>query len=255
MDYNFHTHTTRCAHAEGSEREYIEKAIKAGIKVMGFSDHIPHVNPDGTEYYYRVPVESAKEYASTINVLKEEYKGKIELYVGFETEYIPDCFDEMVENARLWGAEYLILGQHMVGRHPDIRWTVSITYDENDLKEYTECVVEAIKSGVITYVAHPDIINFVGDEKIYYQEMKKICIASKEYNVPLELNFLGIRLKRNYPCEKFWQIAGEVGCPVVFGFDAHDVEAAGDRESLGVALEYVEKFNLNLLKRPTIKRI
>ena len=28
---NFHTHTTRCKHATGTEREYVEKAIEAGF--------------------------------------------------------------------------------------------------------------------------------------------------------------------------------------------------------------------------------
>ena len=38
---NYHTHTPRCNHAKGSEREFIEKAIKEGFKVLGFSDHTP----------------------------------------------------------------------------------------------------------------------------------------------------------------------------------------------------------------------
>ena len=45
MDYNLHTHTYRCSHATGTEREYIEAAISAGIKIMGFSDHIPFKFP------------------------------------------------------------------------------------------------------------------------------------------------------------------------------------------------------------------
>ena len=36
---NYHTHTPRCGHAIGSERQYIERAIEEGFKVLGFSDH------------------------------------------------------------------------------------------------------------------------------------------------------------------------------------------------------------------------
>ena len=32
---NYHTHTTRCHHAGGSDREYIEKAIAAGYTEIG----------------------------------------------------------------------------------------------------------------------------------------------------------------------------------------------------------------------------
>ena len=36
---NFHTHTTRCLHASGSDEEYVLKAIELGYKTLGFSDH------------------------------------------------------------------------------------------------------------------------------------------------------------------------------------------------------------------------
>ena len=39
MIANYHTHTWRCHHADGTEREYVENAIAAGIKILGFSDH------------------------------------------------------------------------------------------------------------------------------------------------------------------------------------------------------------------------
>ena len=47
MNYNYHTHTTRCGHASGTEREYIERALANGVEYMGFSDHSTFVFPDG----------------------------------------------------------------------------------------------------------------------------------------------------------------------------------------------------------------
>ena len=44
---NYHTHTVRCKHAVGSEREYIEAAIANGFKILGFSDHTPWPYPEG----------------------------------------------------------------------------------------------------------------------------------------------------------------------------------------------------------------
>lgn len=255
MDYNLHTHTTRCSHAEGTEREYIEKAISAGIKLMGFSDHFPWKNNDGTEHFYRVPTESAEEYVSTVKALAEEYRDKIEILTGFEIEYIPGKFHKMLEYAKSLGCEYLILGQHYVFEDEEQKWSSFETDEERILKEYVDCVTTGIKSGVITYVAHPDMIYYTGDDDIYYKEMKRICETAKKYDIPLEINFVGVRLKRHYPNEKFWKIAGEVGNSVVFGFDAHDTEAAGDLASVEEAMPIVQKYNLNLLERPTIKRI
>ncbi len=248
MNYNYHTHTYRCGHATGTEREYIEKAIASGIKKMGFSEHIPLVLPDGTEYYYRLKTAQKEDYIKTLLALKEEYKNKIEIHIGYETEYYTKFFEDMVKSAKEEGIEYLILGQHCVGYDKGcVHWVTEATEDEEVLTEYTGSIIKAIKTGYITYVAHPDMINFVGDDKIYEREMKRLCIAAKENNIPLELNFLGIRNARNYPNEKFWEIAGREGAAAVFGFDAHDVDAAGDTKSLERAQNIIKKYNVCLL--------
>ena len=36
---NYHTHTARCGHAIGTDEEYVQAAIQAGLKTLGFSDH------------------------------------------------------------------------------------------------------------------------------------------------------------------------------------------------------------------------
>ena len=41
MKTNYHTHTTRCMHATGSDEEYVLSAIKGGYQILGFSDHTP----------------------------------------------------------------------------------------------------------------------------------------------------------------------------------------------------------------------
>ena len=220
---------------------------------MGFSDHIPFIYPHGKENSYRVPKIDEDEYIAEILALREEYKDKIEIYVGYETEYYPAHFDEMVRSAKEHGAQYLILGQHSVGYDGvDLHWSVEPTSDENQLKEYVDCVVAAVRSGYITYVAHPDIFNFVGDIAVYEREMCRLCCAAKETNTPLEVNFLGIRDNRNYPVELFWKIAGEVGCKAVFGLDAHDLRGAGDKKSKKRAEEILKKYNIEFIKDPKL---
>jgi Histidinol phosphatase and related hydrolases of the PHP family len=36
---NWHTHTSRCGHAVGTDEEYVQAAIQGGLKTLGFSDH------------------------------------------------------------------------------------------------------------------------------------------------------------------------------------------------------------------------
>ena len=253
MNYNLHTHTARCGHATGTEREYIERAISCGIKELGFSDHLPFRFSDGYESYYRIPISMVTDYLTTLTNLREEYKDQIKIHIGFEMEYYPCHFEEMLKNARQYGAEYLILGHHFLNNeHPDGQATTAMSTEPTQLKEYVDCVVDGIKSGVFTYVAHPDIFNFAGDEACYLNEMKRICDASVTYNVPLEINFLGIRSQRRYPRELFWELAGKTGAPVTFGSDAHDPQNTFDESSLALAKEWVKKYSLNYIGRAEI---
>lgn len=252
MNYNYHAHTERCHHASGTPEEYIKRAVDNGIKYMGFSDHIPFVLDDGSQSSYRVRFEEGKEYVNEIRALRERYKNETEISVGFESEYYRAYFDRMLGDAINFGAEYLILGQHFINSDVKEELSSKRTEDENKLRAYADSVVEAIESGYFSYVAHPDVLNYVGDREIYKREMRKICVASRENNIPLEINFLGIRNGRHYPNPLFWEIAGEEGSPVTFGFDAHDVEAAYDGRSLEKAKRLVKEFNLNYIGRPRL---
>jgi histidinol-phosphatase (PHP family) len=220
---------------------------------LGFSDHLPYMFPDGYESFYRVDMAAGDEYVKTIKSLAEKYKNKIEIRVGFEMECYPAHFDKMLENARKFGAEYLILGHHFLGNeHPDGIGTRSPIRDSELLREYVDSIIHGIESGVFTYVAHPDIILFVGDEKLYREEMTRLCLKAVEYDIPLEINLHGIRYNRHYPNEVFWKIAGETKAPVTFGVDAHDPEAILIKETVEIANSLVKRFNLNYIGKPKI---
>ena len=114
LKVNYHTHTYRCNHAFDTERDYIERAIQAGIKKLGFSDHVPCPFKDGYVSRIRMEMYEAEEYVSTIRKLKEEYKDRIELFVGFETEYIPEFYEEQMKMFQKLNCDYMIMGQHFL---------------------------------------------------------------------------------------------------------------------------------------------
>ena len=253
MIYNYHAHTYHCRHATGTLEEYVIRAIENGIKYMGFSDHIPLRFKDGIESSYRVPTNEGEAYCLDVKALAEKYKNKIEIKLGFEMEYYPELFEQMLESAKEYGAEYLILGQHyLVPENTIDTHTIRPTDDVAALEKYVKLVISAMNERVFTYVAHPDIINFTGDADVYKECMREICRESAKLNVPLELNLLGIRELRNYPKELFWQIAGEEGSPVTFGMDAHRAVDAYDGVSIVKAKALVEKYGLNYIGKPTL---
>lgn len=262
MKYNYHTHTFRCGHASGLERNYIENAILGGIKKMGFSDHVPFMHDDGREIRYRVLHKDVKDYFDTLKALREEYKDKIEIFIGFEVEYYPPYFDKIIKYALESGAEYFILGQHQIDtdRTDDPNGyeffnAFEKTDNEKMLSRYIDCIISAVKSGYISYIAHPDAFNFTGDVSYYLKEYARALEVCKEYDVPVEINCLGIRDSRHYPRKELWELVGKIGAPVVIGMDAHDEVNAYDGNSISVALDMVKKYNLNLITDFTPKII
>ena len=256
MIYNYHTHTTRCRHAVNTDEEYIRCAIDAGIKYLGFSDHAPYIFPDGYESFYRVEVKNGEEYVKTIRSLAQKYRDQITINVGFEMEYYPDHFGRMLEYARNFGAEYLILGQHFIGNeHPDGIGSRGYIPHKELVTEYVDNVIAAMKTGVFTYVAHPDIINYSDDTDFYNQEMTRLCIVAKELNIPLEINLHGLANNRHYPSDRFFAIAGQIGAPVTFGMDAHDSSALLDKETVAKACEMVKRHKLNYIGMPKLIHI
>jgi len=249
MFANYHTHTYRCHHANGTEREYIEKAIASGIKILGFSDHIPYYFPKGFYSSFRMKFEEVQGYIETLQNLRNEYIKDIQIFIGFECEYYPDYFEQTIKKLSEYEYDYLILGQHFIENEISCIASGSPTKDENILQIYVDQTIEAMKTRKFTYFAHPDIINYTGNLDTYTKHMKRLCMCANELDIPLEINFLGISDRRNYPCDKFFSIASEVGNKIIFGCDAHNSFAIGDSATLSEAEKFAERHKLNVIDK------
>ncbi len=255
MTVNLHTHTIRCGHASGSDREYVEQAVRNGLTTLGFADHMPFVFPDGYESRFRVPMTEAEEYMNSLHALREEYKKKIDIYIGFEMEYYPLYFKEMKQIAFDLGVDFLLLSQHYIANeYPSgSRYMGSPKHYEDNLILYADTVIEAMETGIFTYFAHPDLVNYQGnDAALYDTQMRRICQSAKAHGLPLELNLLGIRDHRHYPRRRFWEIAAEEDCTVVLGSDAHSPDVVGDTRSEQIALSLIDELGLRYDPTPSI---
>lgn len=230
MKYNLHTHSFRCNHATGTDRAYVEAAIRAGMQVLGFSDHCPQFFPTKDYYsYFRMLPEQAFGYAESVRALQKEYNNDIKILLGFETEYYPETFEPFMTFVRQLHLDYLIMGQHFVGNEYDegSYYAASEGKKEAYLDQYVKQVKEGLDKGVFTYVAHPDIVWYGGDRQFYDDRMRDLCRFAKERDIPLEWNLLGYLNGRNYPTPRFWDIVAETGNKVVVGFDAHSPQMLG----------------------------
>ena len=246
MKYNYHAHTYRCKHAGGSEREYIEEAIRGGYEVFGFSDHAPMPFPKEYIPPTRMDMNELEGYVDTVLSLKKEYKDDIDIRLGLETEYYPAYWEGFLKEIGNYPIEYLILGQHYLGNEVGSKWCGLPTEEAHDLKTYTDQVIEALDKYDFLYLAHPDLINFTGDKDLYKKEMRRLIKECVKRNVLLEINFLGILTKRNYPDPVFWEMAGQEGAKTVFGVDCHETDQVFQPETEKKAMEMVRRFGLNL---------
>lgn len=237
---NYHTHTVRCMHAVGSEREYIEHAISQGFKILGFSDHVPQPYPDDFKSHIRMTMDELPDYIDTLLRLREEYRDSIEILIGFETEFFPRYFDRLLDELRKYPVDYMILGQHNVPDEPDGFYVGNRTNDEAALKAYVDLTIEGMKTGLFTYLAHPDLINFTGDDDTFRKHMSRIVEASIDLKLPLEINMYGFLDKRNYPCDRFFKMASEMGADFVIGCDAHRPDVIRQPEKLEGLCEFLE---------------
>lgn len=253
---NYHTHTWRCHHAVGTEEEYVLNAIRAGVEILGFSDHSPYPMEPGYCSNFRMYLDQTRDYLDTVAALREKYKDRIRIYTGFEVEYYPKYFPGYLEFIKDLPVDYLLLGQHynLNELEPEVFHVTKKTYAEEPFTVYTDQVCEGIRTGVFSYIAHPDIYNFAGDPEIYAREAEKICRAAKEMDLPLEINGLGIRDHRDYPRDDFWDVAAKVGNDVVFGCDAHEPDVVWDAASYEKAKQMCACRGLRLLETVPLHR-
>lgn len=221
MIANYHTHTTRCHHALGTEREYIEAAIAGGLKILGFSDHTPQLYDGGYENPWKMSPADLEGYCHTVLSLKKEYQDDIEIHLGLEVEYLPAFFPKLLSFVSQYPIEYFLLGQHYLGNETGDAASGTPTSDPKTLDRYISQVEEALRTGRFTYLAHPDIMPFTGNPAVYREKMRGLCLFARMRDIPLEINLLGIEYHKCYPNPVFWEIAGDVGCRAVLGSDAH----------------------------------
>lgn len=243
---NYHTHTTRCHHAVGEDRAYVEAAIEAGIRVLGFSDHIPMPEIDERLSGIRMSYAQVEDYLDSLHRLQQEYKQEITIYIGYEGEYFAPLFEEQMRRLRSFGYDYLILGQHFVITDGRGVYTGAPTDSVAILKMYVDWCIEGLSTGAYRYLCHPDLIYFTGDETVWRREMTRLCRYCKEHRIPMEYNLLGAMEGRQYPSERFLALAGEMENDIIIGIDAHDPGQIGNQSVYQMAQSAVRKYQLHV---------
>lgn len=236
---NFHTHTYRCNHASGRDEDYVKCAIEAGIKVLGFSDHSPWKYNSDFKSHIRMSVQEFDQYYQSIYTLKEKYKDQIEIKIGLECEYFPEYHEWLKEFVQEKKLDYVIFGNHYHESDETGLYYGTCTRDNDLLEAYTNSCIEGLKTGIYSYLAHPDLFMRTCRtwDEACAQAAHKICSYCKEHDVIIEYNLAGLRASRQrgiieYPHPEFWKIASQYKNKVIIGVDAHQPKDLLDVETI-----------------------
>ncbi len=228
MKHNFHTHTTRCKHAVGTDEQYVKAALESGFDVLGFADHAPWAFGSDYVSHCRMPAEQWADYKRSVLALKEKYAGQISLHLGLECEYYEKYFDQL-KRLRDEGCEYFILACHFLRTEEDHPYVGISCQEDDEVLRYAEETVKGIRTGLYSYIAHPDLYMMYRNElsPVCMEAADMICQAAKEARMPLEYNLLGLQGEltghpRGYPNGDFWQYIRKWDNDVILGVDAHD---------------------------------
>lgn len=255
MIANYHTHTWRCNHASDREEDYVKCALKRGLKILGFSDHTPYLFPGSYYSHFRMFPNQLEDYCNTVLKLRKGYHGQLEIHLGLETEYYPGLFGELMNYLRGSSIEYMLLGQHFVGNEMGEHYSGSPTGDTKILQQYCAQAMDAMQTGLFSYFAHPDLLNFRGSRRDYTQNMRRLCREANSCGIPMEINLLGLREGRNYPTRLFWEIAAEEGCTAVLGCDAHQSRHLLETKTEQQALKMAAELGITVVETVTLRNI
>lgn len=252
--HNFHGHTYLCGHALGTPVDYVKEAIKHNYTAMGISEHGPVPNLPGVNIRLK-----DEDYNLYLELMAEGKKlaneHGIEFYTGFEVEYFKDLdiYDKFLKDT-----DYLILGQHFFYRDGELKSTYNLN-DLEDIKTYSNVLVEAINTGYFSLVCHVELCfyNIKKPTNEMYEALRPVIIAAKENNIPIELNGNGIRRAvyedncesfdcLRYPKIPFMKMVKEEGAKVLITSDCHSPELFYDKY-IDKAYEYAQEFNLDLV--------
>jgi histidinol-phosphatase (PHP family) len=231
---DYHMHTPLCRHAAGPMADYVERAIELGLREVGFSDHNPL--PRGLSAAVRMREDELDLYAREVTELQFQYRGKIEVRLGLELDYVEGLQRYLREQLRRHPWDYVIGSIHHLD--PECRtssWPRNFDGDVSALyQRYFSLVRKLARSGLCDIIAHFDLPKRSG-RRPSDREQPDIAATLDviaETGLCLEINTSGYRHPElaepePYPSFAIIESALARGIPLVVNSDAHAPEQVG----------------------------
>ena len=232
-----HIHTKH-SHGLGSVAEMLAAARKAGLQIIGFSEHSPR--PEGFGYakdYQASLLSTYPDYVQEVCAFRDDLAPLgVQVLLGTEFDYIASREDFAREFCSAYPYDYVLGGLHFQGP-----WGFDATADEwADLSEearfavysrYYQDMTGMCDCGLFNVVAHPDLVKiFTRPSFDTWLEdagsmalVRQAFTAAKDNGMVMEISSAGLRkpCKEIYPGPRLMEIARDVQLGISFGSDAH----------------------------------
>lgn len=244
---NYHTHSVFCD-GNSTLEEVAKSAFDCGIKYLGFSSHSAYPATTGCEMH----PENFQKYKATIEELKKQYSGKMEIFFGFEADYLPPLSWPDYSYYKNFNPDYLIGSVHFVWNH-DVPQNGTMTVDDETEKvkngleniffgdgkkmvqTYFDHQRQMLKSCDFDIIGHIDLIRkrnaalkfFSETDSWYKNELQATAKEIAKAGVVVEINTGGMSrgaIDSPYPSLEFLKILKKLDVPILFSSDAHSSE-------------------------------
>jgi histidinol-phosphatase (PHP family) len=237
---NYHSHTLFCD-GKAEPEAYLKHALLNNFAAWGFSAHAPVPFPS----VWNMPANQLDAYLAEIHRLKMAYNGRMEVYAGLETDFIPEIsVDNLPDRSRF---DYIIGSVHYMGRWPDgshfcfdgqpeMFFSGIESLYKNNFREaitaYFRLMMRMVKEIKPDIVGHLDKIKMHNSFQPYLDEKAAWYVKLVEETLDLirhtgsilEVNTRGL-YKHNpsifYPGEWIVERALQKKIPLVINSDAH----------------------------------
>ncbi|TBL81893.1 histidinol-phosphatase [Paenibacillus thalictri] len=231
MKFDLHTHHYRCGHAQDDIRDYIESAIKQNLSCIGISDHSPYFGSkvDQEQPGIAMAISEFPRYIEEVLRLKEEYKGKIDVLLGVESDFFPEHAETYRKVYEQYPFDYIIGSVHFVGGVSIFnknRWKGLSEAEQVQHKEmYYDLIAQSARSGMFQFLGHIDAMKgfYPAFSDIQTDKLDQTLKIIGECQLAIEINTSGKTKDCGgwYPSDAILERALHYGVEVTFGSDAH----------------------------------
>ena len=251
--FDYHSHHARCGHATGGLEDYVVAAHAAGMQRFGVSDHGPAWWFDTDHALPRTQMAGSEfpRYIDEARAIADEWKGRLEVRVGVEADWIDGRADELASWVGHPGLDYALGSVHYSGGvniFRKDRWQTDNS--EAVFRDYYRQVADCARSGLFDILSHVTAVEAYSplpSPELAIEIYTPVADAIAQSGCLVEINTSGYRkrpeINEPFPNRRMLRLLVERGVPLTFGSDCHHPGEVG--YALGTVHELLRELGID----------